>query len=257
MKPEKRKIFIGGNWKMNLLTSQVSGYAETLTKQITEDGRFDICVCPPYVSLERAVSCFKNTCVSVAAQNVNENSSGAFTGEVSCSQLSDIGVERVMIGHSERRIYYAEANETVNRKMEAAIKAGLSPILCVGETEAVRAAGNAERFVKEQLVSAFDGVPCDAFEKTVIAYEPVWAIGTGKAADAEICGHMCAFIREVLRTLYGECAEHMSIAYGGSVNEENIAGLISLTDIDGALVGGASLSADSFGKIIASVSAIL
>ena len=257
MKPEKRKIFIGGNWKMNLLTSQVSGYAETLKKHIADDGRLDICLCVPYLCLERAAGAFENTGVSVAAQNVNENESGAYTGEVSCAQLRDIGVTRAVIGHSERRLYNGETDKTVNAKLLYMLSQGFEPIVCVGESDEVRTAGNAESFVKAQLIAAFENVPCDALPKIVVAYEPIWAIGTGKAATAEISQEMCAFIRSVLREKYGDTAENVSIAYGGSVTKDNIAELLKMPDIDGALIGGASLSPDHFGEIIRRTAEIL
>lgn len=257
MKPEKRKVFIGGNWKMNLLTSQVSGYAETLIKHIVNDSRLDICLSVPYVCLERAACAFESTGVSVAAQNVNENESGAYTGEISCAQLRDIGITRAVIGHSERRLYNGETDCSVNAKLLCMLTQGFAPIVCVGESDDVRTAGNAENFVKSQLIAAFENVPCDALTKTVIAYEPVWAIGTGKAATAEISQEMCAFVRRVLREKYGETAENVTIAYGGSVTKDNITELLNMPDIDGALIGGASLSSEHFSEIVRRVTKIL
>src|SRR5699024_435790 len=204
-------------------------------------------VCAPYVYLPALVEAVKGSPVKVGAQNMHYENSGAFTGEVSPEMLVDIGVSHAIIGHSERREYYAETDESVNKKLHAALAHQLVPIVCVGESLEQREADETKTHVESQVKAALDGVSEDDVEKVIIAYEPIWAIGTGKTASSEDANEVCAHVREVLAAVYSaEVAEKVVVQYGGSVNPGNVEELLGTSDIDGALVGGASLEADSF-----------
>ncbi len=211
----------------------------------------EVVVCIPFVCLPDVIKTVEGSNIKVAAQNMHWEEKGAFTGEVSGRMLSELGVDYVIIGHSERRQYFAETDETVNKKVHAAFKYGLKPIVCIGETLVQREQGVTADLVRYQLKIALLGLTVEQVKDVVIAYEPVWAIGTGRTATNEQANEVCAIIRETIGELYGkDVAELVRIQYGGSVTPENAAGLFSMPDIDGGLVGGASLKPDSFEKIV-------
>lgn len=245
-----RKKIIAGNWKMNKTPSE----AETLVSEIIDrvkDAACDVVVCPTAVCLDRVCKASANSNVEVGAQNVHFEEKGAFTGELAANMLTEIGVKYVIIGHSERRQYFGETDETVNKRTLAAINAGLIPIVCVGETLTEREQGIMEETVRRQTKIALLNVEKDAASKMVIAYEPVWAIGTGKTATAEQAEEVCAIIRDTVKSLYdADTAEKIRIQYGGSMNAKNAAELLSKPDIDGGLIGGASLKPDDFAVIV-------
>ena len=245
-----RKKIIAGNWKMNKTPAE----AEALVKAIIEKvggAACDVVVCPTAVCLDRVVKAAEGSNVSVGAQNVHFEESGAFTGEISGNMLSEIGVKYVIIGHSERRQYFGETDETVNKRTLRAIAAGLTPIVCVGETLTEREQGIMEETVRRQTKIAYLGIDKNAAADTVIAYEPVWAIGTGKTATAEQAEEVCAIIRNTIEGLYdSETAEKIRIQYGGSMNASNAAEILSKPNIDGGLIGGASLKPDDFAVIV-------
>ncbi|MCL1789310.1 MAG: triose-phosphate isomerase [Oscillospiraceae bacterium] len=248
MNKNLRKTVIAGNWKMNKTRRE----AEELIKQLrTNNTKVNIVVCVPYTNLQTAVEGFKGCSVKVGAQNVHFEKSGAFTGEISADMLKEIGAEYVIIGHSERRQYFGETDETVNKRTKAALDAGLIPIMCVGELLDEREAGITEEVVSRQTKLGLAGFTADEVKKTIIAYEPVWAIGTGRTATAEQAGDACGLIRGVIAKLYSkEVADAVTIQYGGSMNANNAAELLAQEDVDGGLIGGASLSAEDFGIII-------
>jgi triosephosphate isomerase len=248
MKKSLRTAVIAGNWKMNKTRPQ----AIELINQITRDtGDVTVVVCVPYTNLETAVTAVEGTGIKVGAQNVHYANSGAFTGEISAEMLKEIGVEYVIVGHSERRQYFGETDETVNLRTKAALESGLIPIVCVGELLSEREAGITDEVLSRQTKLAFAGITAEQAARTIIAYEPVWAIGTGKTATAEEAGAACGFIRGVLGKLYSEAvARGITIQYGGSMNAANAGELLALEDVDGGLIGGASLSGDDFGIII-------
>lgn len=245
-----RKKIIAGNWKMNKTPFE----AEELAKNIAEKAstaNCDVVICPTAVCLDRVVSAVKGSIVSVGAQNVHFEEKGAFTGEISGNMLTEIGVKYVIIGHSERRQYFGETDETVNKRTLAAIAAGLVPIVCVGETLTEREQGITEETVRRQTKIALLNVDKTAASNLVIAYEPVWAIGTGKTATAEQAEEVCAIIRDTVKALYdSETAESVRIQYGGSMNAANASELLAKPNIDGGLIGGASLKPEDFSVII-------
>ena len=211
----------------------------------------EVVVCVPYVCIPGVLEAAECSNIKVAAQNMHWEEKGAYTGEVSGLMLSDMGVEYVILGHSERRQYFAETNETVNKKAHAAFKYGLKPIICVGESLAQREQGVTEDLIRYQVKIALLGLSCEQVEKTVIAYEPIWAIGTGKTATIEQADEVCGIIRDTVKHLYGEeTSEVVRIQYGGSVNAANASQLFNMVNIDGGLVGGASLKIDEFEKIV-------
>jgi triosephosphate isomerase len=210
----------------------------------------DAGICVPFTALETCVEAAKGSKLRVLAQNAHEEGEGPFTGEVSTAMLKDLGVDGVVLGHSERRQFFGETDKALQRKLPAVLAAGLEPILCVGELEEEREGGQTERRLRHQVQEAFEDVQPDTVSRVVIAYEPVWAIGTGKVATPEQAQEACGFIRALVRDKYGELAQQVRIQYGGSVNDENAAVLLALPDIDGALVGGASLDAAKFARII-------
>lgn len=240
---------IAGNWKMNKTPSE----ARELICEIlgyTFDKTVEAAVCVPAIDLPVVREELIGR-ISLGAQNMHYETSGAYTGEISGPMLLDLGVRYVIIGHSERREYFGEDDVLLNKKVKSALDQGLSPILCVGETLEEREAGQAESKVSRQLLEDFDGVDPKSFENIVIAYEPIWAIGTGKTASADDAQAMCAFIRSKIRERFGdEAAEAVRIQYGGSVKPSNVAEIMAKEDIDGALVGGASLEAESFAKLV-------
>lgn len=246
-----RKTIIAGNWKMNKTASETKKFAEELKAILPKAKWCDVVVCVPAVNIPAAMKAFKDVRVSVGAQNVFYEKSGAYTGEVSADMLKDLGVKYVIIGHSERRQYFGETDFTVNKKVLAALEAGLHPIICVGESLEQRELGITMELIALQVKSALAGVPAEKVRKCVIAYEPIWAIGTGKTATADQAEEVCAQIRKVVGELYGEAvAEATTVQYGGSMNAKNCEELLSKKDVDGGLIGGASLKAPDFAVIV-------
>lgn len=245
-----RKPIIVGNWKMNKTIAETKAFVEAVDSSVTDTADWGIAT--PYLALQAAKAGAKN--LIVAAENCHFKDNGAYTGEVSVEMLKEIGIEWVILGHSERRQYFGETDETVNAKMIQVLKNDMTPIVCVGETLEEYEAGTTKEVVKTQTVAAFKDVCPNCASRTVIAYEPVWAIGTGKTATNEIAQDVCAYIRSVVADLYGqEVADKVRIQYGGSVKPEGLKELLEQPDIDGALVGGASLVEDSYKAMIAAL----
>ena len=243
------KYIIAGNWKMNKLPSETYDYVKEVVAA-TEGSNCEVVCCTPYVCLSKAVEAAKGTHVKIGAENLHFEDKGAFTGEVSADMLKDLGVEYVIIGHSERREYNNETDETVNLKTKKALEKGLIPIVCVGESLEQREAGITMDLIAIQIKKAFAGIEAEDAKKVVIAYEPIWAIGTGKTATAEQAEEVCGGIREIIAGLYcPNCAKEFTIQYGGSMNDQNAAELLAKENIDGGLIGGASLVADKFAAI--------
>ena len=251
MNRKYRKTIIAGNWKMNMTPSQVKPFADELKALNPRPKWCETVICAPFVDIPAAIKAFKDSRVAIGAENLNENPKGAYTGEVSASMLADMGVKYVIIGHSERRQYYGETDISVNKKVHAALEAGLQPIVCVGESLEQRELGITIELITLQVKTALANVPAEKMRKIVIAYEPIWAIGTGKTATAEQANEVCSAIRAVIRSLYGaRIARAVTIQYGGSMNEKNAAELLAQPDIDGGLIGGASLVPEKFSAII-------
>ena len=245
----RRKV-IAGNWKMNMLPNEAIKFIEDFAP-LVKDSKAEVILCVPYTDLFYVLLNTQETNIKVGAQNMHFAESGAYTGEVSGKMLKSIGVEYVIIGHSERREYFAETDETVNKKLKAAFENGLKPIICVGEKLEQREAGIAEEIVTKQTVLALDGLSKEQVKNTIIAYEPIWAIGTGKTATSEDANNMIKAIRAKIAKVYGkDIAEEVIIQYGGSVKSSNATELFSTSDIDGGLVGGASLKPEEFAKIV-------
>ena len=248
-----RKKVIAGNWKMNMLPDATIRFIDELTP-LVKDTENEVILCVPYTDLFYALLTAQNTNIKIGAQNMHWEESGAYTGEVSAKMLKSINVEYVIIGHSERRQYFAETDETVNLKIKTAIKNELKPIVCVGETLEQRESGKAEEIITTQTKLALEGIDKNNVSKIILAYEPIWAIGTGKTATSEDANNSIKAIRKKVSELYGEqIANEIIILYGGSVKPENAKELFSTSDIDGGLVGGASLKVEDFSKIILSV----
>ncbi|RRD40070.1 triose-phosphate isomerase [Leptotrichia sp. OH3620_COT-345] len=246
-----RKVIVAGNWKMNKTVKEAAKFLSELKALTTDVKNAEIVIGTPFTALETAVRETEGSNIKIAAQNMNANDSGAYTGEISPLMLRDLGVEYVILGHSERREYYGETDEIVNEKVKAALKHNLKPILCIGEKLEERENGITEKIVKEQTEKGLAGVSEEDMSSVVIAYEPVWAIGTGKTATPEQAQEVHAFIRKLLTDMYGsEVAEKVTVQYGGSMKADNALELISQKDIDGGLVGGASLEASSFAEIV-------
>ncbi len=245
-----RKKVIAGNWKMNKTPSETATFINELSDKVKQTKDIVICAVP-FICIPAALKASKRTKLKIAAQNMHYEDKGAFTGEVSAEMLVDLGVQYVIIGHSERRQYYNETDATVNKKVIKALKAGLKPIICVGESLEQRETGVTADFVRYQVGYALNGVSAEDMKNIVIAYEPIWAIGTGKTATNEQANEVCKTIRQALNEKYGKkVANATYIQYGGSVNVKNAAELFSMSDIDGGLVGGASLKSDDFCKIV-------
>ena len=246
-----RKTIIAGNWKMNNTATDTKKFAEELRAVMPKAKWCDVVVCVPACNISTAIRAFKDMRISVGAENLFYEKSGAYTGEVSADMLKDLGVKYVIIGHSERRQYFGETDFTVNKKIHAALEAGLHPIICVGETLEQRELGITMELIALQVKSALAGVSAEKLRRCVIAYEPVWAIGTGKTATAEQAAEVCTFIRSTIRHLYGaRIARSVTIQYGGSMKPSNAEELLSQPDIDGGLIGGAALKAKDFVEII-------
>lgn len=246
-----RKPIIAGNWKMFKTLSEAAALVEELKPLDAITGRVEVVVCPPFTVLDRVMEVLRGTSIGVGAQDVHWEDSGAFTGEISPVMLKDVGCRYVIIGHSERRQFFGETDEKVNRKIKAVFRHGLTPVMCVGETLAEREAGQTRQVVYNQVMAGLAGLTPDQAGSLVIAYEPVWAIGTGKTASDEDAQQVIAYIRSLIREWHGDsAAAQVRIQYGGSVKPGNTAGLMAQPDIDGALVGGASLEAASFIAIV-------
>lgn len=245
-----RYPFIAGNWKMYKTTAEAKKFAEEFKKiYIPSDVR--VAIFAPYTQLAALAEEFKGTGIGVGAQNVHYEKEGAFTGEISIPMLAEIGVEYCIVGHSERRQYFNETDETVNLKAKALLAAGITPIICVGEDLYQREHDFQDKLVAEQVANALDGIPAEDVKKIVIAYEPIWAIGTGRTATPIQANHMCEVIRDEITNLYDEdTADEVVIQYGGSVKPENATEILNMEEIDGALVGGASLDPAKFIEIV-------
>ena len=244
-----RKKIIAGNWKMNMTPSEAVELVNTL-KSLVVTEEADVVFCVPAIDIIPVVEAAKGSNIQVGAENMYFEEKGAYTGEISPNMLTDAGVKYVVLGHSERREYFAETNETVNKKMLKAFEHGLTPIMCCGETLEQREQGVTMDFIRQQVKVGFQNVTADQAKTAVIAYEPIWAIGTGKTATADQAQEVCAMIRHTIAEMYDEAtAEAVRIQYGGSMNAGNAAELLSKPDIDGGLIGGAALKPD-FGKIV-------
>jgi len=243
---------IAGNWKMNNTVAESKALITDLKEYATQMDGVDVVVCPTFVALTPVVDATAGTPIKVGAQNVHWAESGAYTAEVSAKMLTAINVEYVIIGHSERRQYFAETDETVNKRLKAALAEKLKPIVCIGETLEERENGTTNDVLATQIKGAFADLTAQQLEKCVIAYEPVWAIGTGKVATPEQAQETHAFIRTLLKELFGDVADSTRILYGGSMKPANAKELLGQTDIDGGLIGGASLKATDFAGIITS-----
>lgn len=249
MNKEYRAAVIAGNWKMNCTPAQAKKLMEEI-KPLAAQAPCEVIVCVPFVDLPAVLESAQGSSVHVGAQNCHWESSGAFTGEISAPMLKELGVEYVILGHSERRQYFGETDETVNKRMLAALSAGLKPILCVGEVLAQREQGVTEEVVRMQTKIALQNVSAQDMKNVIIAYEPVWAIGTGKTATAGQADEVCGQIRAVLSSLYGEAAaQAATIQYGGSMKPSNAQELLCKEHVDGGLIGGASLKAEDFAAI--------
>jgi triosephosphate isomerase len=247
----KRRPIIAGNWKMNKTSTEARDLVAKLIPLVDGVKDRDIVLAPPFTALQAVGDAIKGTNMALAAQNLFWEEKGAYTGEVSAEMLLDLGCRYVIIGHSERRQYFGETDETVNKKTRQALQKGLFPIVCVGETLSEREAGKANEVIERQLLGAFKGMTVADMRKIVIAYEPVWAIGTGKTATPEQAEEIHAFIRRKIGAMYsGDVADSLRIQYGGSVTPENVSSLMVMPDIDGALVGGASLKPESFASLV-------
>ena len=245
-----RKKVIAGNWKMNMLPNETINFIEGLSQEI-KNVKNEIILCVPYTDLFYALLTAQNTNIKIGAQNMHWKEKGAYTGEISGQMLKSIGVEYVIIGHSERRQYFAETDETVNLKVKSALENNLKPIICVGETLEHREHGETEKIIESQIKLALKDLTKEQIRAIIIAYEPVWAIGTGKTATPEEANNVIKYIRKQIKELYNEeIAENIIIQYGGSVKASNAEELFNMSDIDGALVGGASLNFKEFSEIV-------
>jgi triosephosphate isomerase (TIM) len=245
-----RTPFIAGNWKMYKTVGEAEAYVDALAPLVKEVDGVDVAVCVPFTALQPCVAHAAGTGIDVYAQNMHEAAEGAYTGEVSAAMLADIDVTGVVLGHSERRQLFCETDRALQHKLPAALAAGLSPILCVGETEEERERGDTERRLRHQVQEALHDLSADDIAKLTIAYEPVWAIGTGKVATPEQAQEAIGFVRALVADRAKDAAEVVRVLYGGSVKAENAAELLALPDVDGALVGGASLDPESFTAIV-------
>jgi len=246
-----RRLFVAGNWKMFTTLTEGAALIKALKVKVVNITKVEMAVFPPFTHLGMAAELLKGSAIKLGGQNLHWEEKGAFTGEIAAAMLQSIGCEYVLIGHSERRQYFGETDETVNRRLKRALAGGLRPIVCLGETLAQRQAGDTQRVVETQMRGALQGLTASELASVTIAYEPVWAIGTGVNATPEQAQEVHAFIRSLLGTLFdGATAAACRIQYGGSVKPANAAELMQQPDIDGALVGGASLEAESFAAII-------
>lgn len=246
-----RKNFIAGNWKMNTTADQARALAQEVVAVVGQVDDVDVAVCPPYTNLATVAEVIKGSNVKLGAQDVHWEPKGAFTGKVSCDMLKNVGVTYVIVGHSEQRSYFGETDETVNKKTKAVLAADLLPIVCVGETLEERKSGSMDKVIDRQVRGAFDGISAQDAEKCTIAYEPVWAIGTGETASPEQANQAHVFIRKIVSELFGEQISNIiRIQYGGSMKPDNAKALLAQSDVDGGLIGGAALKAGDFAGIV-------
>lgn len=251
-----KKFLIAGNWKMNKTTAEAIEFGNEIKAKGLKNAK-DVAVLAPFTQLSGLGKALEGSGIGFGAQNVHFEPSGAFTGEISAAMLQEIGVDYCIVGHSERREYFGETDETVNAKLKALLQAGITPILCVGESLEVREGKGEQTFVAGQLIADFEGIGAADAAKIVIAYEPIWAIGTGKTATPDQAEEMCAFIRGVMGGTYdNKTADSMLILYGGSMKPSNAAELLAKPDINGGLIGGASLKVDDFTAIIDAAAAL-
>ena len=251
MNPAKRRTVIAGNWKMNFTPAEATDFINAIKPMVAGKDNCDIIFCAPYVTIAAAMAAAEGSNIKIGAENVHFAPKGAYTGEVSADMLKAIGVEVVIIGHSERRQYFGETDETVNLRAKAALAAGLRVILCLGEVKDQRLSGITDEVVAMQTKLDLAGVSAEELKNVIIAYEPVWAIGTGLTATPEQAEETCAVIRRVLASMYGDdVAETVTIQYGGSMNDKNAAELLAKPDVDGGLIGGASLVPEKFTAIV-------
>ncbi|MCR5183424.1 MAG: triose-phosphate isomerase [Opitutales bacterium] len=242
-----RKILIAGNWKMNKTATEAAVLAKEIADAVGTSSAIDILMCPPFTAIAAAAEAAKGSAVAVGAQNMSDKASGAYTGEVSADMLLDLGVKHVILGHSERRSYYGEDDAFINAKLLVALEKGIVPIICVGETLEEREAGKVESVIDTQLKGGLAGVPADKAAAIVVAYEPVWAIGTGKTATPDQAQEVHAFIRKTIAQILGaDAADKIRILYGGSMKPANADELLAKPDIDGGLIGGAALKSADF-----------
>ena len=246
-----RKYLIAGNWKMNTTASETDDLISEINSLVGQQTQVQVCICPPFTSLQKGSSLVEQTEVLLGAQNMSAEPSGAFTGEISAEMLRDLYVNFVILGHSERRQYFGETNESINLKVLAAVQNNLKPIYCIGETLEERESGKTLEVVKTQVKEGLANFPLSEVDNLILAYEPVWAIGTGKTATDEMAQEVHAYVRGLLVDLFGDAAgSGVRILYGGSMKPENASGLLSQPDVDGGLIGGASLNAKSFCAIV-------
>ncbi len=246
-----RKTIIAGNWKMNKTPAAARQLIEELKPLVSKAKWCDVVLCVPFVDIPNAIKATKGAKIAIGAQNMHFEASGAYTGEISADMLTELGVKYVIIGHSERRQYFAETDATVNLKVHAALKAGLRPIVCVGESLEQRDLGITIEHIRLQVKSALSGVDATNVKRIVIAYEPIWAIGTGRTATSDQAEEVCSAIRDCIREMYGaRVARSVTIQYGGSMNASNAAELLSKPNVDGGLIGGASLKPIDFATIV-------
>ena len=245
-----RTPFVVGNWKMHKTVEEAEAFIAGLLPRVSSTDGVDVAICPPFTALQAMVDSARGSRVGVYAQTMHEAASGAYTGEVSAAMLSELDVTGVLLGHSERRALFNETDVALQAKVVAALDADLAPMLCVGETEEERASGDTERKLRHQVLEALEKVPTEQLPRIAIAYEPIWAIGTGQVATPDIAQETCAFVRALVAHFDTDAAEQVRVLYGGSVKPDTAPELIGLPDIDGFLVGGASLEPESFAAIV-------
>jgi triosephosphate isomerase len=255
MMPDKRGQYIAGNWKMYKTSSEAREYVQRLLSRLPMGNGVELALCPPFTALAATVDALGGSDVKVLAQNMHQESEGAYTGEVSAPMIAELGVNGVLLGHSERRQYFNETDRALAEKVPAALEAGLQPMLCVGETEDEQEAGDTQRKLRHQVQEALEKVPDARLHEVVIAYEPIWAIGTGKVATPEHAQDAIGFIRALVGDRSKDAARRVRVLYGGSVKPENAGDLLGQPDIDGALVGGASLDPDGLVEIVKAAAA--
>jgi triosephosphate isomerase (TIM) len=250
MSPDQRRPYIAGNWKMFKTASEARGYAQKLLARLPMGNGVELAICSPYTALAATLEGLGGSEVKVLAQNMHQEPEGAYTGEISAPMLVELGVHGTLLGHSERRQYFNETDRALQEKIPAALAVGLEPMLCVGETEEEREAGETQRKLRHQVQEALERVPDERLADVVIAYEPIWAIGTGAVATPELAQDAIGFIRALVGDRSKDAAERVRVLYGGSVKPENAAEILAQPDIDGALVGGASLDPDSLVALV-------
>jgi triosephosphate isomerase len=251
-----RTPFIAGNWKLNKTVAESEEYIQALLPRVSSIDGIDVAICVPFTDLQAMVDSTRGSRVEVFAQNMHEADNGAYTGEVSAAMLTEIDVHGVVLGHSERRQCFCETDKALSLKLPAALAAGLKPILCVGETEDERERGDTQRKLRHQVQEGLEKLTSEQIAQVTIAYEPIWAIGTGKVATPEQAQEACSFVRALVGAKAKAAADVVRVLYGGSANADNAAELLALPDIDGALVGGASLDAETFSQIVAAAAAL-